>query len=162
MLSFIVQSGLLILAAALATAGLVPEDPNGRGINASNIKILTALPPLAFQFGIQIATSRILGFNELPTNVLTSAYADVAGDPKLFSLAWNAKRDRRIGSIVLILGGGICGAWMMRKGVDLYVPLWIAAGLKLLLAVGVWVCMSAKSPSVSKDRPIGISKTAIV
>jgi hypothetical protein len=98
---------------------------------------------------MQIATSRILGFNELPTNVLTSAYADVAGDPKLFSLAWNAKRDRRVGSIVLILGGGICGAWMMKKGIDLCVPIWIVGGLKLFVAVGVWAFMN---PTVSDTK----------
>ncbi|OCK85664.1 hypothetical protein K432DRAFT_377436 [Lepidopterella palustris CBS 459.81] len=144
-LSFLAQAFLVALAASLTTAGLVPEDRDGGGAELGNIRILTALPPLAFHFGMQIATSRILGFNEIPANVLTSSYADLMGDPKLFSLQWNPKRDRRVGSVVLILGGAISGAWMMKKGLDIYGQMWIGAGLKLLTAMGILLFMDGKT-----------------
>ena len=141
MLSFCIQAALIAVAAALTTAGLVPEDRNGDGQELGNIRIVTALPPLAFHFGMQIATSRILGFNELPANVLTSTYADIAGDPKLFSFHWNPKRDRRIASVFLVLTGAISSAWMMKRGLNIYGQMWIGAGLKFLTATGVWLFM---------------------
>jgi len=141
MLSFCTQAALVAVAAALTTAGLVPEDRNGDGQELGNIRIVTALPPLAFHFGMQIATSRILGFNELPANVLTSTYADIVGDPKLFSFHWNPKRDRRIASVFLVLTGAISSAWMMKRGLNIYGQMWIGAGLKFLTAAGVWLFM---------------------
>lgn len=141
MLSFCIQAALIAVAAALTTAGLVPEDRNGGGQELGNIRIVTALPPLAFHFGMQIATSRILGFNELPANVLTSTYADLVGDPKLFSFHWNPKRDRRIASVFLVLTGAISSAWMMKRGLNIYGQMWIGAGLKFLTAAGVWLFM---------------------
>ena len=152
MLSFCIQAALIAVAAALTTAGLVPEDRNGDGKELGNIRILTALPPLAFHFGMQIATSRILGFNELPANVLTSTYADIVGDPKLFSFHWNPKRDRRIVSVFLVLTGAISSAWMMKRGLNICGQMWIGAGLKFLTAVGVWLFMDKDRGDTELDR----------
>ncbi|OCL05381.1 hypothetical protein AOQ84DRAFT_299033 [Glonium stellatum] len=156
MLSFCIQAMLIAIAAALTTAGMVPEDRNGGGKELGNIRILTALPPLAFHFGMQIATSRILGFNELPANVLTSTYADIVGDPKLFSFHWSPKRDRRIASVFLVLTGAISSAWMMKSGLNIYGQMWIGAGLKFLIAIGVWLFMDKdREHNVLDGRPNG-------
>jgi len=143
LLCFLAQALLIILAAVLAVTGLTPQDYGEMGDVLGDILIVMAVPPLAFQSGMQIAASRLLGFNELPTCVLTSSYADIAGDAKLFTTLDNPKRNRRIASAVLLLVGAIVAAWIMRSGVGLHVVLWIAAGLKLMLVLGVWVLMEA-------------------
>ena len=74
-----VQALLILLSAGLATpTGLIPQNPRGTSRTTPdpesiihNIRIVALIPPLAFQSGVQIATSRLLGFNELPVNVLT-------------------------------------------------------------------------------------------
>lgn len=169
-LLFLAQFLLLVLAAALCSAPsssssssstttttdddsnnyLVPQDLLGGGHALHNPLILTALPPLAFQSGIQIATSRILGFNELPVNVLTSSYADFTGDPNLFR--WrNEKRNRRLGGMLGVLVGAIVAAWMMRKGVRVGDVLWVAAALKGVVVVGVWGGVRAEEVKVETE-----------
>lgn len=136
--SFLIQAVLIILAAALTSTSLVPTD-NGNGESVlANILIVIALPPLGFQSGMTIATSRMMGFNELPVNVLTSTYADLAGDPKLFA-RHNEKRDRRVLAVLSLVVGALCSAWMMKRGPGMMGVLWLAAGIKLAVAVGLFV-----------------------
>ncbi|KAF2462202.1 hypothetical protein BDY21DRAFT_330746 [Lineolata rhizophorae] len=97
---------------------------------------------------MQIACSRLLGFSELPTNVLTSTYADLAGDAGVLRLD-NPKRNRRLGAAVLLLGGAISGGWLMRAGIGAHGVLWVAAGLKAVVVVFVWVALS---PRVGVDE----------
>lgn len=145
---FLVQAGFLTLAAILATFGLTPENPTGRQSILKDIYILTDIPPIATQFGIQMATNRIMGFKKLPTNVITSTYTDLMEDPDLFKLRRNPKRDRRLASVILILAGIICAAWMMKRGCRVLVQLWIALGRKVATAVGVWAFL----PGVREAR----------
>lgn len=151
---FLFQAILLIVSAALATPhGLIPQNPgsttstthNSSSVE-NNIRIVSLIPPLAFQSGMQIAASRLLGFNELPVNVLTSTYADLMGDAKLFALN-NVKRDRRAGAVVLVLVGAIASAWLMRSSGGLLSVLWIAAGIKFMIAVGVFGFMESVTDS---------------
>ncbi|EED13093.1 DUF1275 domain protein [Talaromyces stipitatus ATCC 10500] len=96
---------------------------------------------LAFQFGGQITASRGMGFNELPTVVLTSVYFDIASDPKLTDgVTKNVKRNRRIGSAVAILVGAIAAGWLCRSDAEMQSALWISGFLKVCIAVGwtVW------------------------
>jgi len=81
-----------------------------------------------------------LGFGELPVNVLTSLYTDLAGDPKLFSWS-NVKRNRRLASVALVAAGSITAAWLMKKGPGIVGILWLAAGIKVAVAVGVGLFM---------------------
>lgn len=83
---------------------------------------------------MQIATSRLLGYNELPVNVLTSTYCDLMGDAKLFALH-NVKRNRRAAAVILLFGGSIISGWLMRSQGGLQSVLWLAAGIKLLVAI---------------------------
>ena len=52
-----------------------------------------------------------MGLSELPTTVLKSINNDLASDTSL--LAWDSQKDRRIASVVIILGA-IGGAWHVK------------------------------------------------
>lgn len=134
--SFILQSICIIIAAALVQSHVVPE-PVGLIVETNDINLLELIPLafLAFQSGGQIVTSRLLGFNEVPTTVLTSVYCDLASDPK-FLVKDNVKRNRRLGAVFFILIGGIAGGWISRSSAGLSTTLWLAAAIKLVIAVG--------------------------
>lgn len=134
--SFLLQSICIIVAAALVQSHVVPE-PHGLVTEGSlHINFLDLLPLsfLAFQSGGQIVTSRLLGFNEVPTTVLTSVYCDLASDPKILARD-NVKRNRRAAAVLAILIGGISGGWISRSKAGMSVSLWIAAAIKFGIAV---------------------------
>ncbi|KAE8443964.1 hypothetical protein EG329_001188 [Mollisiaceae sp. DMI_Dod_QoI] len=133
--SFILQSICIIIAAALVQAHVVPEPMGLTETVDINLLELVPLGFLAFQSGGQIVTSRLLGFNEVPTTVLTSVYCDLASDPKFFARD-NVKRNRRIFAVLFILIGGIAGGWISRSSAGLSASLWLAAGIKLGIAIG--------------------------
>jgi hypothetical protein len=157
---FTLQALLLVLSAALATpAGLIPQNPGntsrGHPEPASvvqNIRIVSLLPPLALQSGMQIATSRLMGYNELPVNVLTSTYCDLMGDFNLLALN-NVRRNRRAAAAVLLLIGSIASGWLMRSSGGLESVLWIAAGIKLVVSVAMFVYMPVLKRKGSKELP---------
>lgn len=126
-------------------AGVVPS-PKGT-FNASEFSFdayeLLPLGFLAFQSGGQIVTSRLLGFNEVPTTVLTSVYCDIASDP-LVLRSDNVKRNRRVAAVLSFLVGGIVGGWISRSAAGLSTNLWIAAAIKMGIAVG-WTLWAPKS-----------------
>jgi phosphatidylserine synthase len=133
--SFVIQALCIIVAAILTQTHVVPEPVGTYVDDKVNLLELLPLGFLAFQSGGQIVTSRILGFNEVPTTVLTSVYCDIASDPKLIK-ADNVKRNRRVAAVLCILIGGICGGWISRSSAGLATVLWIAAGIKLSIALG--------------------------
>jgi len=61
------------------------------------------------------------------------------GDERLFDRKDNRKRDRRLGGVLGVLGGGIASAWLMKAGGThgMAVALFVAAGIKVLAALGV-------------------------
>jgi hypothetical protein len=144
-ISFLLQSICIIVAAALVQAHVVPE-PHGVVTQSGDINFIELIPLgfLAFQSGGQIVTSRLLGFNEVPTTVLTSVYCDLASDPKILK-ADNVKRNRRLGAVLMILIGGIAGGWISRSSAGLSVSLWIAAAIKLGIAYS-WSVWKPKQP----------------
>lgn len=151
-ISFFIQSSLIITAAALVQAGIVPSPTgltNKEGLEGNHINFYELLPLafLAFQSGGQIVTSRLLGFNEVPTTVLTSVYCDLASDPKLFK-ADNVKRNRRAAAVVSILLGGIVGGWISRSSAGLSTNLWIAAAIKMAIALS-WSLWTPEAPMLS-------------
>ena len=130
-LSFLIQTFCIVIAAILVHTGAVPQSPPDSKL------IFVAIPFLAVQSGAQIVTAKSLGFNELPTTVLTSVYNDLASDTKL--LAWdNPKRDRRAASVIMLLLGGIVAGWLSRQENGLALVLWLGAVIKLVLAL-VWL-----------------------
>lgn len=134
-LSFLLQTLCIAIPALLVRTKVVPESAVG------NKFVLIAIPFLAAQSGAQVVTAKSLGFNELPTTVLTSVYNDLASDMRL--LAWkNPKRDRRVGAIAMILLGGISASWISRTAGGLTAVLWLGAGMKLLLSFS-WLLFRA-------------------
>ena len=126
--SFLLQGLFVFVSAILVTTDSIPES------NPNSLLILIAIPFLATQFGAQVATSRALGFNEIPTTVLTSVYNDFASDTKLW--AWsNPKRTRRVVAVVMVLLGGICGGWLSRLKNGFQIVLWLGGAIKILLGV---------------------------
>jgi uncharacterized membrane protein YoaK (UPF0700 family) len=158
--SCFIQAALVVVAAALAQAAIIPAfaDANlstlaesaTREAQANDFIVLCPIALLAFQFGGQIYTSRVLGYGEVPTNVLTSLYCDLFSDPKLFvSIRTNAKRNRRVAAAFLTLVGGIAGGWLQRSQAGMPGALWIAAALKLAIAVA-WLVWPAKKKTEKK------------
>jgi hypothetical protein len=99
---------------------------------------------LAFQSGGQVVTSRLLGFNEIPTTVLTSVYCDLISDPDIRKKE-NVKRNRRFAAVVMLLLGGITGGWLSRSGVGMSMSLWVAAATKLAIACS-WLVWMPRTP----------------
>lgn len=124
--SFLLQTLFIAISAILVHTDAVPED------TMRSKRILIAIPFLAAQSGAQIVTAKSLGFNEVPTTVLTSVYNDLGSDTSLWAIH-NPKRDRRVGAIAMILLGGISAGWLSRTGHSLTLVLWIGTLLKLLL-----------------------------
>ena len=134
-LSFLLQAICIAIAALLVHTGTVPDTA------AENKMVLIAIPFLAAQSGAQVVTAKSLGFNEVPTTVLTSVYNDLASDARL--LAWkNPKRDRRVGAVAMLLLGGISAGWLLRASKDFTAVLWMGAAMKLLLGFG-WLLFRA-------------------
>lgn len=112
----------------------------------TNAMSMAPLALMAFQFGGQIVTSRILGFNEVPTNVLTSLYCDLLSDPLLLApFGGNVKRDRRVSAVLLMLAGAILGGWLQRSKAGMPAALWIAGAVKMAIAVA-WLTWKGKTP----------------
>ncbi|KAF2147892.1 hypothetical protein K461DRAFT_233884 [Myriangium duriaei CBS 260.36] len=151
---FMAQALLILIPAALIAANIVPHNPGGVTTLArvtdviENVRIVSLLPPLAFQAGIQIACSRLLGFNELPINVLTSTYCDLMGDTSLLN-PHNVKRNRRVFSVLLLFSGAVSAGWLMRSTGGLEAALFVPGGIKFLAAVGAFVFL--KKPADQAD-----------
>lgn len=142
--SFFLQAICVFIAAALVQAKVVPSTDNENG-TVSFIELIP-LGFLAFQSGGQIVTSRILGFNEVPTTVLTSVYCDIASDPKVLApIGGNVKRNRRFGAVLGILIGGIAGGWLSRSKAGMSTALWIGGAIKLGIAIS-WAGWKGKGP----------------
>ncbi|KAE8389100.1 hypothetical protein BDV23DRAFT_173411 [Aspergillus alliaceus] len=112
-LTFFLQTAMLIITAALVQSGTIPGIRRLPGDSANT----------DIQSAGQIVASRALGYNEVPTVVITSLLCDLASDPKLFFLR-NAKRDRR--------------GWMTKVTGDIYAVMWLAAGIKFIISMA-WV-----------------------
>lgn len=144
------QSVLPLISAALVTADLVPHNRAGQASSAASnatvledVRIVSLLPPLAFAAGMQISTSRLLGFNELPINVITSTFADIMGDKALLS-AHNVKRNRRVASVVNLLVGAIASGWIMRSSGGMGAALFVAGGIKALVALAAFFALRSE------------------
>ncbi|KXJ87710.1 hypothetical protein Micbo1qcDRAFT_167273 [Microdochium bolleyi] len=161
--NFLTQSLMIWTAAALATSGAVPaladlHYAEQLAIDGRiDLVVLAPIVLLAFQFGGQIVSSRQLGFNEVPTNVLTSVYCDLMSDPMLFSgLSENPKRNRRAAAVVLMFVGGVLGGWLGKahEEMGMAIALWIGGGVKFVIAVG-WLFWRTV-PVVKRDSGDGV------
>ena len=116
------------------------------GTITSDIKWRQLLPIalLSFQSAGQIVGSRVLGFAEVPTVVLTSMLHDISTDPALLGpLRQNLKRNRRVLAFVGILVGAVAGGFIAETTGRMQIPLWIAGGIKLCIA-SAWIVWPEK------------------
>lgn len=142
-LSFLSQSLCIFIAAALVQAGVVPNshytseiEVTSGGTTDSHFIELLPLALLAFQSGGQMITSRLMGFNEVPTTVLTSVYCDLISDAKILDpIRENVKRNRRVCAVLCILVGGICGGWLARSNAGMSAALWVSGVIKLAISI---------------------------
>lgn len=147
--SFAVQTLCIFVAAALVQSTVIrgynsyhDQPPDGVHFNE-----LIALALLAFQSGGQMAVSRLLGLNEVPTTVLTSVYCDFVTDPKLVSgVNENVKRNRRFFAVTSLVVGGIAGGWLTRSSAGMVSALWISGFVKLVISVA-WFLWKPDEPS---------------
>ncbi|OOF92862.1 hypothetical protein ASPCADRAFT_210109 [Aspergillus carbonarius ITEM 5010] len=136
--AFLLQVVLLVISAALIQSHAITGDladahatPYVTHWDQEAIIVL-----LSMQSAGQTVASRVLGYNEVPTVVITSLLCDLMMDPKVFMLR-NEKRDRRIAAFVLTLVGAIAGGWISRATGNVWPALWIIAGLKFFMAVAL-------------------------
>ncbi|OQD95408.1 hypothetical protein PENSOL_c020G10289 [Penicillium solitum] len=146
--SFFVQTILIIIAVALIEADLIPHTSSDATLTGGPLFLeLIPIGLLAFQSAGGMTCSRALGYNEIPTVVLTSVYFDIASDPKITDKPnTNVKRNRRVGGVVCLLIGAIVGGWLSRSSGGMQSALWMAAGLKFVAAIGwlFWKAAPAK------------------
>ncbi|KAF4554206.1 Hypothetical protein D9617_5g070830 [Elsinoe fawcettii] len=143
-LAFLVGALLCFISALLVQLGVVPPDA-GRTVPDNNI-VLLPLCLLSISAAGQIVVSRFLGYSELTTVVLTSAYCDLAYDEKLLTapLTKNSKRNRRAASMIMTCVGAIAGGFLTYGG-DIAPAIWLAGGLKVL--IGFALCFwKSKAP----------------
>lgn len=155
------------MASSLVTANLVSNQPYISGTFSSGVSAthggvtrdgtnyLDLLPIglLAFQAAGQVCLSRVLGFLELPTIVLSTLYHDFVADTLGTRQAWlrrtSAKdfflfrykrQEKRFASIVALFLGAFIGGQMYKSSAGMDGALWFAAGLKgaVVIAFLVW------------------------
>lgn len=146
--SFLAQMLLIIIAVALIEADLIPHTSSDAALDGGSLFLeLIPIALLAFQSAGGMTCSRALGYNEIPTVVLTSVYFDIASDPKITDKPTaNVKRNRRVGGVVALLIGAIVGGWLSRSSGGMESALWMAAGFKFVAAFGwlFWKAAPAK------------------
>lgn len=142
--SFMIQTILIIIAVALIQADLIPHTSADQPLDGGPLFLeLIPIGLLAFQSAGAMTCSRSLGYNEIPTVVLTSVYFDIATDPKIIAKpTTNVKRNRRVGGVVFLLIGAIVGGWLSRSSGGMQSALWIAAGIKFGVSFG-WLFWQA-------------------
>lgn len=143
MLSFFTQACIILITAGLIDGGVISSFVEHSSVGTVvhwNQEVPIVL--LSLQAAGQIVASRALGFNEIPTVVITSLLCDLMSDPKLFFLR-NNKRDRRVVAFVLTLLGAIAGGWVTKASGEIAVTLWISGAIKMMVVV-VWGLWRAK------------------
>lgn len=139
-LGFLLQSSMIILAAAIMQAGLLNGDL--ASINddiywRSEIPIAT----LSFQAAGQIIASRSLILSQIPAVALDSMLHDTSADPKMLShLQESVKRNRRLFAFFSILVGAVAGGFISEATGMVQMPLWIAGIIKVVITLAwmVW------------------------
>ncbi|KAK2731794.1 hypothetical protein FQN55_004451 [Onygenales sp. PD_40] len=150
--NFASQSLLITAATCLLQSGVI-EDSATITDRQTFLKLIP-LSLVAFQCAGQMAASRMLAFNEIPTTVLTSLYYDLVSDPALLRpIRTNVKRNRRVSAIIGVIGGAVIGGWLAKSTGGIATALWIAAASKLAVSAiwFAWKPEKAKQPM----NPVG-------
>ncbi|KAH0158307.1 DUF1275 domain protein, partial [Aureobasidium melanogenum] len=139
--SWLIQAVLIYICAVLENTGVVPN--NAGDVLPDNFIVLLPLGLLSVQSAGQMAMSRILGYGEVTSVVLTSSYFDFAFDDKVFDgPTRNVKRNRRLGSMIMVVLGAITGGFLTQDE-DISKVLWFAGSLKVAIAC-LWMFWKSK------------------
>ncbi|RVX71263.1 hypothetical protein B0A52_04837 [Exophiala mesophila] len=147
MSSFLIQTGFMILTAALISSGVASKSHNNNAREAGDRGTfpwieLCPIALLAFQSAGQIVASRVLKYNSMPTVVLTSLYCDLMSDPDLLTagLLEDPDRNRRAVSAIALFAGAAIGGALTKSSIGYAGALWIATGVKaaMVLAWLLW------------------------
>lgn len=161
-----VQTLLIIAAAALATSGVISNQPfivgqfssgshTSEEINEGHQNYLDLLPIviLAFEAAGQVCLSRVLSLIELPTIVLSTLYHDWTADllctrqiwrqssgVKEFVFVYGRRQNKRLASILALFLGAFVGGEMFKSKIGMAGGLWLAAALKagIIFAFSLW------------------------
>lgn len=117
--------------ASTSTQSLIPRDLGFPTMD------LVAIALLSFQAAGKVVASRVLGFNALPSVVLTTLYNDLASDPALFTagLMGNVQRNRRMGGLLFYTFGALIGGVFARSSLGFAGALWFTAGIKVMIVI---------------------------
>ncbi|KAK4686777.1 hypothetical protein P7C73_g3349, partial [Tremellales sp. Uapishka_1] len=138
-ISTLSQATLVFISLLVSIVDIVPSDAGD--LLPSNFIVLLPISLLAAQAGGQCVLSRILGFGEIPSVVITMGYCDLAMDEKLWDVD-NHKRNRRLGSVACFLVGAMLGGFMTKAG-GIEGVLWVVLGTKVGMGV-LWMVWSAE------------------
>lgn len=165
MLSFLIQTILIVAAASLVMSGLVSNQPFVVGEFSSgshtqefaqghrNYKDLIPIVLLAFEAAGQVCLSRVLSLIELPTIVLSTLYHDWTADLLCTRHLWRQsssikdfvfgrarRQNKRLASIIALFMGGLVGGEMYKSRVGMAGALWLAAALKgaIVVTFALW------------------------
>jgi hypothetical protein len=163
--SFVIQTLLIIAAAILVNLGVVSNRPAVSGSFSSgshktatldtttNFVDIAPIALLAFEAAGQVCLSRVLELNELPTIVLSTLYHDITADLYGIPHAWRKsgsiqnfflgrprRQGRRTTSIIALFVGGIVGGEMFKSRPGMSGSLFFAAGVKgaICVAFALW------------------------
>lgn len=137
--SFLLQSAFIAGAASILTWGPKPATVKEEDVTWN---VLVPIALIAFQSCGQAVTSRALKYNALTSVVLTSIYCDLFSDAELFAVR-NVERNRRVCAPVFLLLGAVISGLLGQTMIGTAGLLWIAAGLKLFVAV-TWLWWPAE------------------
>jgi uncharacterized membrane protein YoaK (UPF0700 family) len=177
LVSFFVQFLYILTATVLTTICTVSGRPGAKGEFSSgawhdqammdcidrtplNWADLATVAILAFQASDQVYLSRALGYNDLPTIVLTILYCDFRSNLHGIYRAWatrqtakdfffvkGKKQMRRVIAIVLLFSGAVIGGLARKSPHGSGMALWVAVAVKLGILVA-WFCWKKKEPSI--------------
>ncbi|KAL9117243.1 MAG: hypothetical protein Q9187_006223, partial [Circinaria calcarea] len=137
-LSFLIQSSMVILTAALVQADIVDGTVQAVVVGI-RWREMIPITILSFQAAGQIVGSRDLDLHEIPTVVVTTVICDFGMDPRLFSsLKSNAVRNRRFFAFTAMLIGALVGGRIAKSTGGIEIALWISGGIKLVIT-GCWL-----------------------
>ena len=174
-LSFLIQTTLIFIAAALVSSGVVSNRPFVIGQFSSgshltgevdiahrNFMDLIPIVILSFEAAGQVCLSRVLSVIELPTIVLSTLYHDWTADlwgtrqlwrqssgVKDFVFVQGRRQNKRLASILALFLGGVVGGEMYKTKPQMAGALFLAGALKLAMTVAfiVW----RREPSNDSD-----------
>lgn len=107
--AFVMEAVLLIAAAVVSIGYRI-------GVSESSARLYAIIVLTAFAMGIRNAAVRKLGVADLTTTVLTLTITGLAADSSLAGGS-NPNLLRRLGSVVMMFGGAVLGALMLRSSV---------------------------------------------